>query len=42
MMQDARSIALRRANAEGWSRVSVTAVIKTAPQSYDVTLVVSR
>lgn len=42
MMQDARTIALRRANAEGWSRVSVTAVKKVGNQDYEVTLVVSK
>lgn len=42
MMHDARSIALRRANAEGWSRVSVTAVKKVGLQDYDVTLIVSQ
>lgn len=42
MMQDARTIALRRANAEGWARVSVTAVKKVGLQDYEVTLIVSK
>jgi hypothetical protein len=42
MMHDARSIALRRANAEGWGRASVTAVKKVGLQDYEVTLVVSK
>lgn len=42
MMHDARSIALRRANAEGWARVSVTAVKQIGRHDYEVTLVVQK
>lgn len=42
MMHDARSVALRRANAEGWGRVSVTAVKQVGSQDYEVTLVVQK
>jgi hypothetical protein len=42
MIQDARKIALRRAEAEGWKRVSITAVKKIGYQDYEVTLVVAQ
>ncbi len=42
MIQDARSVAMRRASAEGWKRVSVTAVKKIGYQDYEVTVVVSQ
>lgn len=37
---NARSIALRRATAEGWSRASVTAVHPVGQHTYEVTLTV--
>jgi len=37
MMHDARSIAMRRATAEGWGRVSVTNVKQVAKTVVDVT-----
>jgi len=42
MMHDARSIAMRRATAEGWGRVSVTNVKQVGAQAYEVTLIVSK
>lgn len=42
MLHDARSTALRRANAEGWSRASVTAVKQIGRHDYEVTLVVAK
>lgn len=41
MMHDARSQAMRRAAAEGWKRVSVTAVKKVGLQDYEVTVIVT-
>jgi len=41
MLHDARSQAMRQAAAEGWKRVSVTAVKKIAPQTYEVSVVLT-
>ena len=42
MINDARSVALRRAAAEGWRRVSVTTIKKIGYYDYEVTVVVSQ
>lgn len=42
MLSDARDQAIRRAHAEGYSRVSVTSVTHVMYGTYEVTLVVSR
>lgn len=41
MMHDARSVALKRAAAEGWKRASVTAVKRIGLSDYEVTVVVT-
>lgn len=41
MIHNARTVALRRAAAEGWSRVSVIAVKKIGFGAYEVTVTVS-
>lgn len=42
MIHDARTQAMNRARAEGWKRVSVTAVDKVGPSDYEVKLVVTK
>lgn len=42
MMHDARTQAVNRARAEGWSRITVTAVDKVGPNDYNVRLVVTK
>ena len=42
MMHDARSQAVARARAEGWTRITVTAVDKVGPNDYQVRLVVTK
>lgn len=37
---NARTIAMQRAIAEGWTRSTVTAVHKVGPDTYEVTLTV--
>ena len=39
---DAREMAIRRAHAEGWQRVSVMNVVHIGVNSYEVTLVITR
>jgi len=41
MLHDARSQALRQAASQGWTRVSVTAIKKVAPQTYEVSVVLT-
>ena len=42
MIHDARTQAVNRAKAEGWSRITVTAVDLTGQNAYTVTLVVTK
>lgn len=42
MLHDARDQALRRAHAEGYSRVSITGIKKVMYDAYEVTLIVTR
>jgi hypothetical protein len=42
MMHDARSQAVARARAEGWTRITVTAVDKVGQNDYQVKLVVTK
>jgi hypothetical protein len=42
MMHDARTQAVNRAKAEGWSRITVTAVDLVGQNAYRVTLVVTK
>ncbi len=42
MMHDARNQAVRRAEAEGWTKVSVTGVQRIAYDTYEFTLIVGR
>lgn len=42
MLSDARDQAIRRAHAEGYSRVSVTSVKRVAYGAFEVTLVVTK
>jgi len=42
MMHDARTQAMNRAKAEGWRRVTITALNRLDANSYLVTLVVTR
>lgn len=42
MMSDARTQAVNRAHAEGWSRVTIMAVDKVGPNDYRVSLVVTK
>lgn len=42
MLSDARDQAVRRAHAEGYSRVSVTSIKRVAYYAYEVALVVTR
>ena len=42
MMHDARTQAVNRARAEGWSRITVTAVDKVGPEDYQVSLIVTK
>lgn len=42
MMHDARTQAVNRARAEGWSRITVTAVDKVGLNDYNVRLVVTK
>lgn len=37
---NARTIAMKRAIAEGWSRATVTSIYKVAQDTYEVTLTV--
>jgi hypothetical protein len=42
MMHDARNQAIRRAEAEGWSKISITNVQRIAYDTYEFTLIVGR
>jgi hypothetical protein len=41
MLHDARSQAMSQAAAQGWKRVSVTAIKKVGPQTYEVSVVLT-
>jgi hypothetical protein len=41
MLSDAREQAIRRAHAEGYTRVSVMSITKVAYRSYEIALVVT-
>jgi len=41
MLHDARSQAMSQAAAQGWKRISVTAVKKVGPQTYEVSVVLT-
>lgn len=42
MMHDARTVALKRASAEGWRRASITSIKKIGYYDYEVTVIVSQ